>query len=303
MIEVTGGTFTLGARLQNFTYVYDVSHSVTVSSFMMGKTEVTQAQFEYVMGANPACFSCGGSCNKAANSYASRGNSPSNLPVEYVNLFDMIAYCNKLSILEGKVPCYTVSGVDFSTLTYNDVPHTPSTAYNTWRAVTCDFTKDGYRLPTEREWEYAARGGVKSQSNTGSHTYDYDYAGSNTIGNVAWYAGNNASGNPANGIYGPKPVAQKLPNELRLYDMTGNVCERCWDRNPSMYAPEYSNDGLPYAPDQPYGPDKGDYRANRGYSWFNGGSISVSLRGFMGYDHRDADDGFRVAASIVPASE
>ncbi|MDR0686402.1 MAG: SUMF1/EgtB/PvdO family nonheme iron enzyme, partial [Dysgonamonadaceae bacterium] len=151
--------------------------------------------------------------------------------------------------------------------------------------------------------EYAARGGVKSQSNTGSHTYDYDYAGSNTIGNVAWYDGNNnASGNPANGIYGPKPVAQKLPNELRLYDMTGNVLERCWDRNTQM---DYSSTkSIFYASDQPYGPDTGDYRANRGGSWFNGGSFCyVSMRGFLEYSHRDADDGFRVVANIVPASE
>jgi formylglycine-generating enzyme required for sulfatase activity len=112
-------------------------------------------------------------------------------PVSGVNWYDAVKYCNWLSEKEGLTPCYNVKG----------------------KLTECDFSADGYRLPTEAEWEYAARGGHKSQG--------YEYAGSNSVDDVGWYEGN--SGGQTH------PVGQKQPNELGLYDMSGNMWEWCWD--------------------------------------------------------------------------
>jgi sulfatase modifying factor 1 len=150
------------------------AHSVTISrSFYMSKYEATQKQWREVIGTNPSKF---------------KGDD---LPVENVTWYDVVEYCNRLSGREGLTPCYSGSGAN----------------------ITCDFSANGYRLPTEAEWEYAARGGTRSKG--------FNYAGGNPAGKVGWNRDN--SGN------GTHPVGQKTPNELGLYDMSGNVGEWCWD--------------------------------------------------------------------------
>jgi formylglycine-generating enzyme required for sulfatase activity len=132
--------------------------------------EVTQKEWTEVMGSNPSNF------NGTA------------LPVEQVDWYDAISYCNKRSVKEGLTPAYTINGQN----------------------VTWDKSVDGYRLLTEAEWEYAARGGKNSST-------QFTYAGSNTVGDVAWYSEN--SGNRTH------EAGQKAPNALGLYDMSGNVWE------------------------------------------------------------------------------
>ena len=186
------------------TIVSSVSNAITGSSvFIDGRTvtiwarwcsdhEVTQAEYQSVMGSNPSHF------------------SGTNKPVEQVSWYDAITYCNKRSLNEGLTPCYTVSGVNFS-----GSVSVPRSSNATWNAAECDFTANGYRLPTEAEWEYFARGG--NITNSGQT----DYSGSNTIGDVAWYTENSSSTT--------HDVKTKAKNSLNLYDMSGNVWEWCWD--------------------------------------------------------------------------
>ena len=209
-------------------------HSVTVSSFYMCDHEVTQKEYRDVMGTNPSHCS---------------GNDR---PVEEVSWYDAVNYCNKLSVKEGLTPCYTQSG-------------------GTW---TCNFNADGYRLPTEAEWEYAARGGKKSKG--------YTYSGSNSMGNVAWYRDNSSSG--------PHDVKTKSPNELGLYDMSGNVWEWCWDWYGSYSSSSQTN---------PFGASSGSYRVLRGggYYYYTASGCRVAFRRNGSPSWSSDDVGFRVVRS------
>ncbi len=193
------------------------AHTVTLSGFLIGKYEVTQADWRSVTGGNPSDFSGCDDC-----------------PVEQVSWDEVQDFLKKLNAREpGK----------------------------------------NYRLPTEAEWEYAARGGTKSKG--------YLYAGGNDLDKVAWYPGN--SGDKTH------PVGGKAPNELGLYDMSGNVWEWCSD---------WFGDYSATAQNDPKGPNRGGYRVLRGGGWNDGaGFCRVSRRLSGTPDDRGDFLGFRLAAS------
>ena len=216
MVRVEGGTFTMGATAEQGSDAYSdekPTHQVTLSSYSIGKTEVTQALWQAVMGSNPSYF------------------KGSNLPVECVSWEDCKTFIRKLNALTGK----------------------------------------NFRLPTEAEWEFAARGGNNSRG--------YKYSGSNTLSNVAWYTDNSSSTT--------HPVATKASNELGIYDMSGNVWEWCSDWYSSYSSSSQYN---------PTGPNSGSDRVDRGGSWGNrAGHCRVSFRINDYPTYRDDYLGLRLA--------
>jgi len=163
--------------------------------FFMGVHSVTQEQFYAVMGANPSSFS----------SNPAEGEVQGRRPVETVNWYHAIAFANRLSIMLELEPVYYIPGIDWETLTFADVPTTSNAA---WDAVTANWGASGFRLPTEAEWEFAARGGMVCRGN-------FAFSGGNTLGDVGWYSGNSGGGT--------RDVGTRRPNALGIYDMSGNV--------------------------------------------------------------------------------
>jgi formylglycine-generating enzyme required for sulfatase activity len=207
-------------------------HQVTVKSFYMGKYEVTQKEWGEVMGSNPSHF---------------KGDD---LPVESVNWIDAIEYCNKRSQQEGLKPCYRSSG----------------------GVITCDWSANGYRLPTEAEWEYAAKGG-------GRDFLEYEYTGDSNPDTVAWYRSN--SGKKTH------PVGTKAGNSLGIYDMSGNVWEWCWDWK-GAYESRAQSD--------PVGAASGTIRVCRGGSW---GSVARNIRSAIRVSVGPSDRYFSLGFRLV----
>ena len=219
MVKVEGSTFTMGATPEqgNDAYEYErPAHQVTLSDYYIGRYEVTQKEWQAVMGDNPSKF------------YGD------NLPVDYVSWNDCQDFINKLNQLTGLK----------------------------------------FRLPTEAEWEFAARGGKQSKG--------YKYSGSDNAKNIAWYEKNSGSK--------PHQVGTKEPNELGIYDMSGNVGEWCGD-----WYGRYSSS----AQTNPTGPSSGSGRVLRGGGWSrDAGYCRVSDRGYNNPSSRDYLSGFRVV--LVP---
>ena len=237
MILVPGGTFHNGTS------------DVTISSFYIGKYELTQAEYQAVMGNNPSHFT-----------------GVTNGPVEKVSWFNAIEYCNRRSMQEGLTPCYSYGN-------YGTNPDDWPSGWNNYSNhtnVACSWTVDGYRLPTEMEWMFAAKGGNQSQG--------YTYSGSNDIDEVAWHWGNSDDTTHT--------VGTKAANELGIHDMSGNVREWVWD----IWG-EYPSE----AQTDPHGPTSGSYRVLRGGSWITDAYFcTVSNRGFNDATFTNYVIGFRI---------
>ena len=217
MVYVEGGTFIMGATAEqkNTDKLEKPAHSVTLSSFYIGKYEVTQSLWKAVMGSNPSHF------------------EGDNLPVENVSWNDCQTFLRKLNAMTGK----------------------------------------NFRLPTEAEWEFAARGGNRNRG--------YQYSGSNVLSDVAWYADNSGSKT--------HNVGAKAPNELGIYDMSGNVWEWCQDWKKSYSSSPQTN---------PKGPSSGSSRVYRGGSWIlSARGCRVASRDCFTPDYGGIDLGLRLALS------
>ncbi len=218
MVKVQGGKFTMGATSEQGDDAFNdekPAHQVTLGTYYIGQTEVTQELWEAVMGSNPSEF------------------NGTKLPVDRVSWNKCQEFITKLNALTGL----------------------------------------NFRLPTEAEWEYAARGGNKSQG--------YKYSGSNNLGDVAWYGGN--SGDKTH------DVATKQPNELGIFDMSGNVYEWCQN----WYGENYYSSS---PSSNPTGPASGSLRVYRGGGWDSrAGNCRVAFRGGDSADYRGDYLGFRLA--------
>lgn len=261
-VKVKGTTITGNESWTPSSEVFVSGRSITIPDMYVCDHEVTRGEFKEVMGTDPSTASA---YDKDGNKLT--GDAVLNNPVNYVNWYDAIAYCNKLSLKENLTPCYSVSGVtDWENLDYSSIP---TSSNGTWDALTYNKEADGYRLPTEAEWEWLARGGE-----------NYTYAGSNTVGDVAWYTTNSND-------TGTREVKTKKANSYGLYDMSGNVYEWCyaWDDTVSSSTADT-------------GASSGSDRVLRGGSWcFNASYCAVSYRGSHNPYGRYDLCGFRVVRS------
>ena len=199
--------------------VFVDGRTVTLSPYSIGKYEVTQELFEAVMGENPSKF-------QGVSYPPADGETQKLRPVESISWYHAIVFCNRLSILMGLEPCYTIIEQNGGEVPYESIALSAiNQDCSYWQTVSCDLSKNGFRLPTAAEWEFAARGGDQSASTD----WNYTYAGASNLSalsDVAWYVDN------SNDI--THEVGKLKPNGLELYDMSGNCWEFCSDRSESI---------------------------------------------------------------------
>lgn len=233
----------------------------SISEFRMSRHEITRAQFKAIMGDDPA------------DVYESSGT---NDPVQMINWYHAVTFCNKLSLAEKLTPVYQVSGVDFKTISFSDIPTSSS---SDWNNVTCDWSADGYRLPTEMEWMWAAMGAQNDR-----YKYFSDDGLEVLIDDFAWHKGNSRTEN------GQKthPVGMKQANELGLFDLFGNVSEWCWDWHEAPFPEGNLTDYR--------GAEAGEYRVAQGGSFSSIPLDMTILRRFTSSEpsNQSVETGFRV---------
>ena len=251
----------VGFALMEGGTLHNGNSNVTISTFYMSRSEVTQAEYLAVTGINPSSHPLG------------YGIGP-NFPVWNVSWFDAVRFCNLRSIQEGITPCYSYAGYGTNPADW-PADWTVEVMYMR-QNVFCDWTANGYRLPTEMEWQFAARGGI--------YSHDYPFSGSDNIDLVGWYWGNWGSS-----WYTPHSVNALSPNEIGIYDLSGNLWEWVWDI-PANYPATPQTD--------PHGPTSLYYqRALRGGAWNVGNpgtQCSVSYRNWSYADAPSSSLGFRV---------
>ena len=237
MIELSGGTFQMGSPESDYQAIgwEQPQHEVSVSAFAMARFPVTRWLYRETVGTSPSEWE--------------QDEDDDDLPATYVTWFDAVAFCNRLSQRQGRRPCYRVDG----------------------RQVEWDRGADGYRLPTEAEWEYAVRAGTATRWFFGDDSGDLD--------RFAWFSGNYG--------YEIHPVGQKESNPWGFHDLIGNVYEWCWDWY-GDYSPEPVSD--------PVGPDGGGGRVLRGCTLdFEAWDLRSAHRGGDGPVNRYQCGGFRCA--------
>ncbi len=212
-------------------------YNVDIGTFYIDMYELTQKEYSKIMGHNPV------------NDYPMDVHGTGDFyPVYYVSWYNAIEYCNRRSINEDLIPCYSYT-------TYGTDPANWPIGWNTnvsnHTNISCDWTEaNGYRLPTEMEWMYTARGGNQT-------THNYTYSGSDNVNDVAWYGSYPPADGGGNSDMTTHIVGGKLANELGIFDMSGNIWEWCWDQWDRL---------SPYV-DAPYGSGSGGFRISRGGCW------------------------------------
>jgi len=269
--RVEGGTFRMG-RCRTGNHITPMRY-VTLSPFYISRFQVTQGEWYDVMGSNPSFFD---GTNRHPGGTATPTFDRWDLPVEYVRWYDVLVFANLLSVESGLTPAYELPNRWPNPTSWSSDPETwgnvPTNSNARWNNVRMVPGSTGYRLPTEAQWEFAARGGNVCQGN-------HEFSGGNVAGEVAWYLGNSEART--------HPVGTRAPNELGLYDMSGNVWEWVWD----WYGTYPSEDET-----DPVGASSGSNRVVRGGGWSAaaGRSLRPVTRGTDNPDIRLNFNGFRL---------